>query len=83
MSEINSTCEVTKVKGRLRKCMDAWFSIKAKVYYQNFIVCGYKISFVSTPPPLKACNNKSDVEEKEFVEEAINELLRHECICGG
>ena len=60
--------------------MDAWFSIKAPKFITDIVLCRYKILFVLTPPPLKACNNKSDVKEREFVEEAINELLRHECI---
>jgi hypothetical protein len=32
------------------------------------------------PPPFKASNNKSAINERQFVEQAITELLLHECI---
>jgi hypothetical protein len=46
----------------------------------DIIQNGYKIPFLSIPPPLKANNNKSAINEREFVEQAITELLLHECI---
>jgi hypothetical protein len=69
-----------KVKGRLRKCVNAWREIHAPKFLIDMILDGYKIPFMTTPPPFTARNNKSALREKAFVEEALNELLINQCI---
>ena len=71
---------VNKVKGRLKKCLQAWEEIQAPQFIIDIIQNGYKIPFLSIPPPFKASNNKSAINERQFVEQAITELLLHECI---
>ena len=71
---------VNKVKGRLKKCLQAWEEIQAPQFIIDIIQNGYKIPFLSIPPPFKANNNKSAINERQFVEQAITELLLHECI---
>jgi len=41
---------------------------------------GYKILFVSFPPPKHSNNNFSAIKEKDFVSEAILDLLKMNCI---
>ena len=72
---------VNKVKGRLKKCLQAWEEIQAPQFIIDIIQNRYKIPFLSIPPPFKASNNnKSAFNERQFVEQAITELLLHECI---
>jgi hypothetical protein len=71
---------VNKVKGRLKKCLQAWEEIQAPQFIIDIIQNGYKIPFLSIPPPFKASNNKLAINERQFVEQAITELLLHECI---
>ena len=41
---------------------------------------GYKIPFVSLPPPKDSDNNFSAIKENDFVSEAILDLLKMNCI---
>ena len=59
------------VKGRLFKSMEFWQSIGTL----DFIKEGYKIPFISTPPPKHYSNNASAFREADFVDRAIAELL--------
>ena len=61
---------VNKVKGRLKKCLQAWEEIQAPQFIIDIIQNGYKIPFLSIPPPFKASNNKSAINERQFVEQA-------------
>ena len=63
------------VKGRLFKSMEFWQSIGTLDFILDVIKEGYKIPFISTPPPKHYCNNASAVREADFVDQAIAELL--------
>ena len=63
------------VKGRLFKSMEFWHSIGTLDFILNVIKEGYKIPFISTPPPRHYSNNASAVREADFVDQAIGELL--------
>ena len=64
------------VKGKLLNSIDHWKSLGAPDFILNLIRDGYKIPFISTPPPHHYRNNASAVKEAEFVGEAILDLLR-------
>ena len=63
------------VKGNLLKSIDYWRSLGAPDFILNIIRDGYKIPFISTPPPRQFRNNASAFKESDFVGEAISELL--------
>ena len=41
---------------------------------------GYKIPFIDFPPPKVFPNNASALKEKDFVSEAISDLLVNRCV---
>ena len=63
------------VKSRLKKNLQFWKNIGAYPFILNVIEHGYKIPFESIPPKLHNNNNKSALENKDFVSKAILELL--------
>lgn len=46
----------------------------------NAIEFGYKLPQLQIPPPFVAKNNNSAMQESAFVEDAINKLIRLDCI---
>ena len=80
--ELDSTQakSVTSVRGRLAKCISEWEGINAPGFILEVIREGYKIPFVSLPPPKHSDNNFSAIKEKDFVSEAIVDLLKMNCI---
>ena len=63
------------VNGKLFKSIQHWRSLGALDFILSVIRNGYKILFISTPPPRRFTNNASDLKEADFVWEAILELL--------
>ena len=72
-SDISQKC--VSVKGRLKQNIQFWFDIKANDYILDTIVNGYKLPFQQIPQSVHLKNNKSSLENDEFVKEAIYELL--------
>ena len=64
------------VRGRLSKCISEWQRIKAPGFKLEVIREGFKIPFVSLPPPKHGVNNLSAIKEAVFVCEAILDLLK-------
>ena len=64
------------VKGKLFKAIGHWQLLAAPDFILSIIRCGYKIPFISTPPPQLFKNNGAAVNECVFVGDAILELLR-------
>ena len=58
------------------KSIGHWQLLGAPDFILSIIRCGYKIKFISTPPPQHYKNNGAVVNECEFVVDAILELLR-------
>ena len=55
--------------------MEFWQSIGTLDFILDVIKEGYKIPFISTPPPKHYSNNASALREADFVDQAIAELL--------
>ena len=72
----DSVIPQVSVKGKLSKSIAFWHSIGVPDFILSVIRDGYKIPFISTPPPHHCKNNSSALEERGFVTEAISELLR-------
>ena len=64
------------VKGRLRVNVDFWESIGASQFILSVIKDGYKIPFYYTPTSVILHNNKSALQNSDFVLSAITELLK-------
>ena len=73
------------VKGRMKTNIASWKQIGAPEYIVQVIEHGYKIRLVHTPPPARFNNNKSALNNADFLTEAINELVAKnlviECSC--
>ena len=66
------------VKGRLKKHLAFWKTIGANDFILDVIENGYKIPLYSNPRKTFCKNNKSAIENSDFVTEAIQDLLdRH------
>ena len=63
------------VKGRLFRSMEFWQSIGTLDLILDVIKEGYKIPFISSPPPKHYSNNATALREADFVDQAIAELL--------
>ena len=55
--------------------MEFWQSIGTLDFILDVIKEGYKIPFISTPPPKHYSNNASAFKEADFVDQAIAEFL--------
>ena len=64
------------VKEKLFKSIGHWQLLAAPDFILSIIRCGYKILFISSPPPQLFKNNGSAVNECVFVGDAILKLLR-------
>ena len=64
------------VKGRLKASIEYWRFIGAPKFILDTISDGYKIPFITTPPPVHLKNNGSALEHSDFVNDAILELLQ-------
>ena len=67
--------DVVIVKGSLKKHKSFWRSINANDYVMDVIENGYKLPLITNPQPCHLKNNKSALDNEEFVQTAIQELL--------
>lgn len=69
------------VKGRLKRSYNFWKSeLKATPFILDIINEGYKLPFDIFPPQFYAKNNRSSLNHSEFVETAIADLLKRQCV---
>ena len=67
--------------GSLREQVDFWSnSIRASGFIINTIVEGYRIPFFDLPEDLVLSNRSSAFKFKDFVNEAISELIERGCV---
>ena len=67
--------------GFLNEHVEFWMnSICASDFITNTIVEGYKIPFLNLPKNFVIPNRSSAFKFKDFVEEAISELIEHGCV---
>ena len=66
---------IVKVKGSLKRNVAFWEHIGASRFILDTILYGYKIPCIYTPPAANFGNNRSAIEHRKFVEEAISDLL--------
>ena len=69
----------TSAAGRLKYSLPFWQTVlKADKHILQVLEEGYRIPFVSRPPPFHAKNNRSASQEPGFVKDAILDLLKKE-----
>ena len=69
------------MKGRIRKCADFWrYTLDASEFVMSMVEKGYRLPFSDYPPRCFTRNNASALKHKQFVADAISELLTNECI---
>ena len=69
------------VKGRLREHVDFWREVvKAPGFIIDCIQNGYKLPLFSESPPNRLSNSASALKYKDFVSQAVAELLRNGCV---
>ena len=78
--EFVESASYSSVRGRLFKSLNEWEKIGAPNFILDVISEGYKIPFISLPTPKHSRNNGSALKESQFVNEAVKELLRINCI---
>ena len=73
--------KVSSVRRTLAKCYQEWVNIGAAGFILSVIRDGYKIPLVVFPPPKISPNNGSALKEREFVSQAIFNLIRNKFKC--
>ena len=78
--EFVSDSQPVSVRGNLARSIDFWTNIlDASPAVCDIVRNGYKLPFSSYPPKAFLDNNKSSLNEPDFVDTAISELLRNGC----
>ena len=72
----DSTGPIRNVKGSLRRNIDFWRSINAYESVLDMIENGVKVPFIETPSSKVFKNDKSALDNAEFVQETILDLLK-------
>lgn len=68
------------MRGRLRANVKYWQHINANSFILDTIKNGYRIPLKETPPSAMLTNNTSAIENSEFVESAISDLVNSRSI---
>ena len=76
---------IVKVKGSLKRNVAFWEHIGASRFILDTILYCYKIPCIYTPPAANFGDNRSAIQHRKFVEQAISDLLMAgsvvECAC--
>ena len=80
--DFEKSAEPTLFKvGSLKEHVDFWMnSIRASDFIINTIVEGYKISFIDLPENFVIPNRSSAFKFKDFVDDAISDLIERGCV---
>ncbi|CAC5371787.1 unnamed protein product [Mytilus coruscus] len=68
------------VKGRLAKSIQYWEHISANSFILDTLKKGYLIPFIDSPSSMYMKNNKSALQNNEFVSKSVNELVLSGCV---
>ena len=73
--------QVSDVQGRLLANINFWEQVlEAPQHIIDCIKEGYKLPLLSLPEPFKRHNHKSALQDKEFVTQAISDLIHNRCV---
>ena len=68
------------VKGRVKENSAYWALIGADHFILDMIVSGYKIPFYTVPDPVEIKNNKTSLNNQDFVSDEILSLIEKGCV---
>ena len=74
-SNIGLTQANISVKGRLKQHLNFWEKIEANEFILDVVANGYKLPFKCLPESVHLKNNRSSLNNDEFVRQSINELI--------
>ena len=74
-SNVDLTQINVSVKGRLKQHLNFWKKIEANDYILDVVNNGYKLPFKCWPESVHLKNNRSSLNNDEFVRQSINELI--------
>ena len=78
---ISAQMQLTQVQGRLRTCVRFWQDVlHAPPTVIDWIQNGYKLPLLYMPTPFCQCNHRSAIQNREFVTEALRELMKGRCV---
>ena len=78
---VTGEAQVTHVQGRLGACVTYWQEVlHAFPTVIDWIQNGYKLPLLYAPTRLCGNNHRSAIENKEFVTEALEELMQNHCV---
>ena len=78
--DISCSKDCKGVKGRLAKHIEFWMNIEASDLVLDTIRNGYVIPFVNPPVSMYFKNNKSALDNSEFVDQTVSELVDSGCV---
>jgi hypothetical protein len=78
--DISCSKDFKGVKGRLAKHIEFWMNIGTSDFVLDTIRNGYVIPFVNPPVSMYFKNNKSALDNSEFVDQAVSELVDSGCV---
>jgi hypothetical protein len=78
--DISCSKDFKGVKGRLAKHVDIWMNIGASDFVLDTIRNGYVIPFVNPPVIMYFKNKKYALDNSEFVDQAVSELVDSGCV---
>ena len=69
------------VQERLREHTPFWEQgLEPSQFVLDIVRMGYRLPFITFPPPLEADNHQSALEHANFVEESIGDLVQSRCV---
>lgn len=77
---IKKLSKVSSPVGRLKSQVSEREEIGANKYIVHLIKVGYRIPFKTEPPSKVLRNNRSALNDKEFVTKDLENLLRKRCV---
>lgn len=73
--------ESLSVKGRLKQALPYWKTFCSDQFILETLEFGYKLPLLHVPPPTgRFYNNKSALDNSDFVTQAIEQLLTSGCV---
>ena len=72
---------LTGVEGRLARCQNFWFTkLNCPLFVKCVLRYGYTLPLKAFPATAMFSNNRSALRNSDFVQDAIEKLLRNRCI---
>ena len=79
--ELEAPIQLLVVQGRLKQNQSFWKdTLNAPAPVIDYIDNGYRLSLKFSPPPFLQNNHRSAIDNKNFVSQAVNDLVSNRCV---